>query len=134
MFAAASCWPFSGRDRWTAGWKLVREPWSASSESAHARSAVAASRRARTIPSAAIAAMNCVPLTSDRPSLLASRIGSRPTLAQRSRAVEELAVDHRLALADEREREVRERSEVAARADRATRGDDGKHAAVEAAR
>ncbi len=79
MFAAESCWPLSGRARWTAGRKLVREPCSASSESAHARSAVAARRRARTTPSAAIAAMNCVPLTSESPSLLASRIGSRPT-------------------------------------------------------
>ena len=78
-FAADSCWPLSGRARCTAGRKLVLEPCSASSESAHARSAVAARRFARTTPSDAIAAMNCVPLTSESPSLLASRIGSRPT-------------------------------------------------------
>ena len=52
-------------------------------------------------------------------------------LAQRSRTVEELAVDHRLPLADERQRKVCERSQVAARPDRATGRNDGDHAAVE---
>jgi hypothetical protein len=78
-FAAESCWPLSGRALCTAARKLVREPWSDSSESAHARSAVFASRRARTRPSEAMDVMNCVPFTSESPSLLPSRTGSRPT-------------------------------------------------------
>ena len=66
--------------------------------------------------------MNCVPLISDSPSFATQphrrRARRRPSA---SRAVEELAVDARLALADERQREMRERREVAGRADRAAR-------------
>ena len=97
----------------------MREPCSASSESAHAMSAARASRWARTSAERAIAAMNCVPLTSERPFLRPSRIGSSPTRAERLPARQPLAVEPGLALADERQREVRERREVAARADRA---------------
>ena len=93
----------------------MREPCSASSESAHAMSAARASRRARTSPSASIAAMNCVPLTSESPSFAASRTGSSPARASASAPVKPLAVEPRLALADERQREMRERREVAAR-------------------
>ena len=83
-------------------------------------------------PERAIAAMNCVPLMSERPSFAASRIGSSPTRRERVGARQQLAVDPRLALADERQREVRERREIAARADRAARRDVRQHAAVEA--
>ena len=131
-FAAESICPRSGRASWIAGWKLVREPWSDSSESAQARSAVRASRRARTSASAAIEAMNCVPLISDSPSFAASLIGSSPAAARASAPRVERPVEPRPTLADERQREVCERREIAARADRSARGDARQHAAVEA--
>ena len=91
-----------------------------------------ASRCARTSASAACAAMNCVPLISESPSLASSRTGSSPTRAERLGAVDQLAVDDGLPLADERQREVRERREVARCADRAARGHARQHAAVQA--
>ena len=94
-------------------------------------SAARASRRARTRPSASIAAMNCVPLTSDSPSFAASRTGSRPARASASAPASRSPLDPRLALADERQREMRERREVAGGADRAAARHDRQHAAVE---
>ena len=38
--AAAAAWPASGRSAWISGMKLTREPCSASTERAHAMSAV----------------------------------------------------------------------------------------------
>ena len=67
--------------------------------------------------------MNCVPLISDRPSFAASRTGVEPDPGERLRAREPLARHRRLPFPDEREREVREWSQVAARADGAARGD-----------
>ena len=84
MLAAEAAWPRNGRSAWICGRKDVREPWSASTESAQATSAARASRRARTSPSARVAAMNCVPLTSESPSFAANRTGSRPTRARAS--------------------------------------------------
>ena len=66
------------------GRKLSREACSASTDSAHATSAAFASRRARTTPSAANAPMNCVPLTSERPSFASRRSGSSPARASAS--------------------------------------------------
>ena len=63
----------------------VRDPCSASSDCAHATSAACARRRARTSPSAQYAAMNCVPLMSERPSFAASFTGSSPTRVSASR-------------------------------------------------
>ena len=76
--------------------------------------------------------MNCVPLISDSPSFASSTIGSSPTRASASTPGQPLALDERLALADERQREMRERREIAGRADRAARRHDGQDAAVEA--
>ena len=76
--------------------------------------------------------MNCVPLTSESPSLLARRIGSSPTARSASAPPRSSPVDGRLPLADERQREVRERGEVAARAHGAARRDVREHAAVQA--
>ena len=67
--APTSPCPRSGRSACTCGMNELREPCSASSESAHAMSAVRASRWARTRPSAPCAAMNCVPLI-EREALL----------------------------------------------------------------
>ena len=83
-FAADATWPACGRAAWIAGWKLVRDPCSASSDIAHATSAVRTSRSARDSPSEAIAAMNCVPLMSERPSFACSRTGCRPAEASAS--------------------------------------------------
>ena len=131
-FAAESIWPGNGRSAWISGRNATLEPWSASSESAHAMSAAAASRRARTQPSAPIALMNCVPLMSERPSFACGRIGSRPDARERLAAREQLALDGREALADERQREVRERREIARRADRPAARHEREHAAVQA--
>ncbi len=80
----------------------------------------------------ACAAMNCVPLISDSPSFATSRTGSSPAARERVGAVEQLAVEPRLPFADERQREVRERREVAGGADRPARRDVRQHAAVQA--
>ena len=63
--------------------------------------------------------MNCVPLMSDSPSFAWSRTGVSPAAASASAPGMRTPVDERLALADERQREVRERREIAARTDRA---------------
>ena len=63
--------------------------------------------------------MNCVPLISESPSFACSRTGSRPTRSSATPPGKQLALEPGLPLADERQREVRERCEVAARADRA---------------
>ena len=76
--------------------------------------------------------MNCVPLTSESPSLLCETDRLEPDRAQSRGAVEELAVHDGLPFADERQREMRERREVAARPDRAARGNPRQHAAVQA--
>ena len=111
--------------------KLARDPWSASSDIAHARSAPVASRRARTSASAPTAAMNCVPLMRRGPPSPAAG----PARARRARAPRRRAGARRRAtpaLADERQREVRERSKVAARPDRAAARHVREHAAVDA--
>ena len=61
----------------------MREPCSASRDSAQAMSAVFASRRARTSASAPNAAMNCVPLTSESPSFASSRDRLEPDRRER---------------------------------------------------
>ena len=73
-----------------------------------------------------------MPLISDRPSFATQSHGLEPDAGQRLRALEQLAVDPRTALADERQREVRERCEVAGGADGAARRHERQHAAVQA--
>ena len=65
--------------------------------------------------------MNCVPLISERPSFAWSRTGVEAGRRERLGARQPLPADARLALADERQGQVGERREVAARADRAAR-------------
>ena len=65
--------------------------------------------------------MNCVPLMSARPSFAASTIGARPTARSASSPGQRTPVDRRLPLADQRQRKVRQRREVAARPDGAAR-------------
>ena len=62
------------------------------------------------------------------PSFAASSIGARPAFASASPARHRLSAGVRLALADEDEREMRERREIAARAQRPARGHHRQHA------
>ena len=75
--------------------------------------------------------MNCVPLMRARPSFAASSIGARPAFASASAARHRLPAGVRLALADEDEREMRERREIAARSQRPARGHHRQHAGPE---
>ncbi len=94
-------------------------------------SAAAASRSARKTPSAAMPVMTCVPLMSASPSFGAELDRSQSGALERDVAWQPLAVKERLALADQHERHVRERGEIAARADRALARHDRRDAAVE---
>ena len=75
--------------------------------------------------------MPCVPLTSASPSLALSWSGSSPADRRTSPAGRGCSVDEQLAAADEREREVRERGQVARRAERTLLGHDGDQVAVQ---
>ena len=57
--------------------------------------------------------MNCVPLISDSPSFATQAHGLEARARERVRAVEQLASEPGAPLADERQREVRERRQVA---------------------
>ncbi len=107
------------------------EPLNASSESAAATIAASSSAPASRTASPPAAAIRCVPLISARPSLARASTGARPARASASRARQPLAADRRLALADQHEREVRERREVAAGADRAAARHDRHDVALE---
>ena len=122
-FAADATWPACGRAAWIAGWKLVSDPCSASSDIAHATSAVRTSRSARVSPSEAIAAMNCVPLMSERPSFACSRTGCRPAEASASAPGMRTPSTNASPSPDERQREMSEGRQIAARAHRAARRD-----------
>ena len=79
----------------------------------------------------ASAVETCVPLRSARPSLAPSASGSMPAARSASAPAGALAVDDELALADQRQREMRERREVARGADRALRRHERDEAGVE---
>ena len=76
--------------------------------------------------------MNCVPFTSERPFLAHEPDGLEPDAAQGGSAVEHVPFDDRVAFTDEREGQMRQWGEVAARAHRAACGHDGKNASVQA--
>ena len=95
-------------------------------------SAARPSRSAPASASAATAVDGCVPLMSASPSFGASVTGCKAGPCQRvaSRKHRRIMITkRRFAFADQHEREVRERREVAARADRSA----GRHARVHAA-
>ena len=123
--------PANGRASWMRASNGRVDPRRPSIESAAATSAARASRSASASASASTAADGCVPLMSARPSFGSSAIGVERRRPQRLGAGQPCAADHRLAFADEHQREVRERREVAARAHRAARGHDRVHAGVE---
>ena len=81
------------------------------------RDAVRVSRSASARSSAPSADISWVPLRSARPSFASSVSGSRPTSRSATSAGHDLPVELHLAPPDERQREVRERREVAGRAD-----------------
>ena len=128
---AERCWPPTRPDpaavaaRGSRAGSSTREPCSASSESAQARSAVFASRRARTSASAPAARHELRPV-DERETLLRLRAGSArdPTRARASAPGSILAVDRAEPLAHQREREVGERREVAGGADGAAARND----------
>jgi hypothetical protein len=78
----------------------------------------------------ASAVETCVPLMSARPSFGRERERRDAGAAQHVGRGAALAVDDELAFADQREREVRERREVARRADRSLRRDERHEAGV----
>jgi hypothetical protein len=94
-------------------------PSSASTLIAATTLAVRASRSASARTSAPIAPIICVPLRSARPSFGLERRGLEAGLAQGDRAPARPAAELDLARADERQREVGERREVARGADAA---------------
>ena len=110
----------------------MREPCSASSESAHAQSAVRASRWARTRASARLRRHELRAVDQGEPFLREQPHRFEPDAAECLGAVDQLAVDDGLPFADERQREMRERREISRRADRAAGGHARQHAAVQA--
>ncbi len=76
--------------------------------------------------------MNCVPLMSDRPSLRREPDRLEADCSKCLGAREPPALDERVALPHQREREMRERREIAARADRAARRHLGQDAPIQA--
>ncbi len=112
--------PACGRAAWIRASKGTVDPRSASIDIAAAMSAARASRHASTRASARTAVDACVPLMSASPSFGPSATGLSPARCSASAPVSAAAGGRQhLAFADQHEREVRERREVAAGADRA---------------
>ena len=112
-FAADACWPASGRSAWICGQEARRASPGAPRARARTRCRPSSRAAARArAPSAPNAAMNCVPLTSDRPSFASSATGSSPTRGERLAAGQQLA----------RRPTPRPRRRAAARGARAARG------------
>ncbi len=111
--------------------KGVRLPSAASTDIAPVMMEPASRSSAANSASSASAVETCVPFRSARPSFGPSSSGSMPAAFSARRAVLLLALHAHAALADQREREVRERREVAGGADRALRGHDGMDAGVD---
>ena len=99
-------------------------PSSASTDIAPTTLAVRRAARRSSSVSAPTAVICCVPLSSARPSLASSveRLEAAPS--QRLGAAHGLAVDLGLAAADQRQREVRQRREIAGGADGTLLGHD----------
>ena len=72
----------------------------------------------------------CVPLMSASPSFAASAMGRSPA-RESAGARQPILPQARFALADDDQRQVRQRREIPTRPDRATLGDDGRDVSVE---
>jgi hypothetical protein len=131
ILAADAVWPGTGRTAWIRASNAWKDPRSASTDIAAAMSAARARRSASRTASPSTAALACVPLISASPSLGPSATGRRPARARATAARLARALVLGFAFADEDERDVRERGEVAAGADRAPRGHDGMHTGVQ---
>ena len=111
-------WP---RSAWMRGSNGPSLPRAASTVSAPTTSAASSTGSNDSSACSASAVETCVPLISARPSLAASFSGAMPASRSACAAGRALAVDQHLAFADQRQRHVRERRQVARRADRALR-------------
>ncbi len=111
--------------------KAVSVPSIASTDMAATTSAAAASRSASSSARAPTAVITWVPLISASPSFGASSSALDVGQLQRHRAGHPLAAQRRLALADQDQRQVGERRQVAGGADRSLARHDRVHAGVE---
>ena len=126
-----AAWPGCGRSAIRSSAKARSVPSSASTDIAAVTSATRSSRRGRASASSSMPSMPSVPLISARPSLAPSSSGSMPGgSAHRPRARRAVVGQH-LALAEQRQRAVGERREVAAGAQRAVLGHDRGEPGVE---
>ena len=115
MLAALVCWPRRSRRRCTRGSNAGSAPRSASTVVAATMSTASSSAATRTLSRAPMALMKCVPLISASPSLLSSSRGSTPEPAQDLGARDHAALRIEcLALADQRQKGVSGRRQVAA--------------------
>ena len=131
-FAGGRRWPANGRGCVDARVERAARARSASSDSAAAMSAARASRSASASASAAIAVDDLRAVDEREPFLGVEHAPARgrPRRAPRAPASRARAVPD-LALADQHQRQVRERRQIAARADRPAAGHERMHAAVE---
>ena len=113
--------------------RLGRCPSSASTDNAPAARAAANTRSPMNKASSAIAVEAWVPLISARPSLGPSSSGSRPSFCSAAAAGRIVAGDVDAAVAHQRRDQMRERGEVARRADAALARDHRHRVAVEQA-
>ena len=120
--AAASICPRWPRTAWMRASNGVSLPRHASTDSAPATNAAAIARSAANNPASASAVDTCVPLSSASPSFGPEhRPAASPRCASASRAGIDATVELRLAFADQHGRQMRERREIAGRADRSLR-------------
>ncbi len=133
MFAAEMDWPACGRASWIRGSKGCREPRSASIESAAAMSAARARRPAPAHRERRDGGGRLRAVDEGEPFLRFERHGLEPGGTEGVPAGERggAVAGGRLSFADQHQREMRQRSQVAARADRAPARHLRVHAAVE---
>ena len=127
--AATSIWPRWPRSAWMRASNGVSEPLAASVESAPVTSAAWNTRSIANSPASASAVENCVPLSRASPSFGPSTIGASPARASASAAGMRSPASRHSPTPDHRRRHMRERREIAGRADRALARDHRDHAA-----
>ena len=134
--AAEAAWPGCGRRACRSAANTASVPSSASTLIAAATSAVVSSRRRSARASTSMPSMPSVPLISARPSFSAScdRLDAVRRAAPRRPGSSDAGGVAHLALAHQRERDRRQRREVAGAAERAVLVHDRRDAGVEHAR
>ncbi len=131
MLAAESAWPARGRSACTLGTNAAREAWSASIESAHATSAATRDPPGAHRAECGEGAHELGAVDQGEPLLGSQDERLEPDACERLSAGDQLAVDPCLALADEWQRQVRQRGEIAARPHRATARNVRQHPGAE---